>query len=195
MKQDEINKDLDSYIHVRRDKPFWKKYSAPNIKPKYNEEEMDSAIRHEIEHVKEEEHHMLKPEDKQELESMEKHVEEVNEEEKEAVEEIDEKEKEAVEEIGEERREAIDKADVEREGVLKKFFKKLNFSDEKDNESQVVQMSDNPEITMDDTELRELLHGLHNWIIQLPADKLEQFKNSKEFELYTKYLRKHNLIK
>lgn len=174
MKQDEINKDLDSYIHTRKDKPFWKVYGRNhNIKPKYKEEEMDSAIRHEIEHVQQEEHHTLKPEDKHELESMEKHVEEINETESEFVEEKDE----------------------EREGVLAKFFKKLNFSKEEDDEPKTVQMGNNPEITMDDTEVRELLHGLHNWIIQLPADKLEKFKNSREFELYTKYLRKHNLIK
>ena len=84
--------------------------------------------------------------------------------------------------------------DEEREGVMKKFFKKLNFSDEEE-KVQKVHMSNNPDIDMSDEETRELLHGLHNWIIQLPADKLERFKNSKEFELYTKYLRKHNLIK
>jgi hypothetical protein len=174
MKQDEINKDLGSYIGERKSKPFWKIYGKNHqIKPKYKEEEMESAIKHEIEHVEQEEHHTLKPETKHELESMEKHVEEINE----------------SEEVFEE------KADEEREGVLKKFFKKLNFSKEEEDEPQTVQMSNNPEITMDDEEMRELLHGLHNWIIQLPADKLERFKTSKEFELYTKYLRKHNLIK
>jgi len=177
MKQDEINKDLNSYIGERKSKPFWKNYGGNHkVKPKYSDEEMGSAIKHEIEHVKEEEQHTLKPHDKQELESMEKHVEQINE----------------TEEVYEEK---IDEGNEEREGVLKKFFKKLNFSKEKDNEPQTVHMSDNPEITMDDEETRELLHGLHNWIIQLPADKLEKFKNSREFELYTKYLRKHNLIK
>ena len=176
MKQDEINKDLGSYINERKSKPFWKVGSSgPKIKPKYAEEEMDSAIKHEIEHVKAEEQHTLTAEDKKELETIEEKVEAINEEEKEFVEEKDE----------------------EREGVLKKFFKKLNFSkeDTEEKEYQPAEMSDNPEIQMSDEELRELLHGLHNWIIQLPADKLERFKNSKEFELYTKYLRKHNLIK
>jgi hypothetical protein len=173
MKQEDINKDLDSYLSERKGRPFWKVYGRNHmVKPKYKEEVMDSAIRHEIEHVREEEHH-LKPEDKQELESMEEKVEEIN------------KEEEAF----------VEEADEDREGVLKKFFKKLNFSKGEDNEPKVVQMSDNPEIIMNDDEVRELLHGLHNWIIQLPADKLEKFKNSKEFELYTKYLRKHNLIK
>jgi hypothetical protein len=177
MKQEEINKDLGSYIHERKDRPFWKKHSDPKIKPKLKEDEMESAIKEEIEHVKTEEQHTLTQQDKHELESMEKHVEEINE----------------AEQVYEE------KADVEREGVLKKFFKKLNFSDKKEKneekEYEPAVMSNNPEITMDDEETRELLHGLHNWIIQLPADKLEQFKNSKEFELYTKYLRKHSLIK
>lgn len=185
MKQDEINKDLDSYIHTRKDRPFWTRYGRSHkVKPKYSEEEMESAIKHEIDHVKEEEHHTLKPEDKKEFESMEKQVEKIN-----------EAEEEVVEKLADDREEVIERADEEREGVLKKFFKKLNFSKDEDDEHQTVQMSDNPDITMDDTELRELLHGLHNWIIQLPADKLEHFKNSKEFEMYTKYLRKHNLIK
>jgi hypothetical protein len=188
MKQEEINKDLDSYIHERKDKPFWKRNSAQKIKPKLSEEDMDGAIKHEIEHVKEEEEHTLKPEDRHELEHMEKHVEKINDEEGEATERLNEKKEEVVE-----------KADEEREGVLNKFFKKLNFSDKKEKKEEKAYepavMSNNPEITMDDEETRELLHGLHNWIIQLPADKLEKFKNSREFELYTKYLRKHNLIK
>jgi len=177
MKQDEINQDLGSYISERKEKPFWKKYTAPKIKPKFKEEEMDNAIKHEIEHVTADEEQIIRPEDKHELEIMEKQVETINEVEEKVIEDINE----------------------EREGVLKKFFKKLNFSDKsedvQDDDSEHVEMSDNPEITMDDEEMRELLHGLHNWIIQLPADKLEQFKDSKEFELYTKYLRKHNLIK
>jgi hypothetical protein len=88
--------------------------------------------------------------------------------------------------------------EAKQENALKKFFKKLNFSEEKEDEGKgyvEASMSNNPDIEMNDEEMRELLHGLHNWIIQLPADKLERFKNSKEFELYTKYLRKHNLIK
>jgi small-conductance mechanosensitive channel len=173
MRQEEINKDLGSYIHTRKDKSFWKKYTTTKIKPKFKkEEEMQSAIRHEIEHVMEEEHN-LKPEDKHELESM-----------KEQVEELDRVEQKVIEDI-----------DEEREGILRKFFKKLNFSKEDDDEPKILHMSDNPEIVMDEDEMRELLHGLHNWIIQLPADKLEKFKTSREFELYTKYLRKHNLIK
>lgn len=175
MKQDDINKDLGSYISERKSKPFWKVYGRSHtVKPKYKEEEMDSAIKHEIEHVQKEEQHTLTHEDKQELEGMEKHVEEINE----VQEEFEEK------------------ADEEREGVLKKFFKKLNFSkSEEEKEYEPAVMSDNPDIEMNEEEVRALLHGLHNWIIQLPADKLEHFKNSKEFELYTKYLRKHNLIK
>lgn len=178
MKQNEINKDLGHYIHERKDKPFWKTAILSNkIKPKLKEEEMESAIKHEIEHVKAEEQHTLKPEDRHEFEEMEQTVKEVN-------------------KVEEEFTEETDKV---REGVLKKFFKKLNFSKSKDDEDEKsyepAVMADNPDVEMSEEELRELLHGLHNWIIQLPADKLEHFKNSKEFELYTKYLRKHNLIR
>jgi hypothetical protein len=181
MKQDEINKDLGSYLKERKDKPFWKTSTALKIKPK-RDEEIDAAVTEEIKHdfekVATEEEKELAPEDKKELETMESQIEEV--------EKVEQHVEEGIEE--------------ERENVLHKFFKKLNFSDKKkeQDEEQMhegVEMSDNPEITMDDEELREVLHGLHDWIIQLPADKLEHFKNSKEFELYTKYLRKHNLIK
>jgi len=174
MSQEDINKDLGSYIKERKDKPFWKKYDVKKIHPKNDDEEMDVAIKEELkndfEHTAEEEEKHIAPKDKKDLEEMEEHIAELHEEEK----HIEQKQ----------------------EGSLKKFFKKLNFSEKNEKEEhEGVQMSNNPEITMDDEEMRELLHGLHNWIIQLPADKLERFKNSREFELYTKYLRKHNLIK
>jgi hypothetical protein len=175
MSQHEINRDLGAYLHERKDKPFWKKYDVKNIHPKHNEEEIDAAVKQELrkdfEHIGAEEEKHISPKDKKELESMEEKITEVSEEEK----YVEEKQ----------------------EGTLKKFFKKLNFSDDKEEEKayEPAVMSNNPDVEMSDEETRELLHGLHNWIIQLPADKLERFKNSKEFELYTKYLRKHNLIK
>jgi len=172
MSQDEINKDLGSYLHERKDKPFWKKYNAINIKPR-SDEDIDVAIKHDIEQVAEKEEAKIAPEDKQELESMEGQIAEVDKIEKTVEKDIEQ----------------------EHENVLQKFFKKLNRPEQPEKPYEDAVMSDNPDITMDDEEMRQLLHGLHNWIIQLPADKLERFKNSKEFELYTKYLRKHNLIK
>lgn len=175
MSQDEINKDLGSYLHERKDKPFWKKYDVKKIHPKHREEEMDAAIKqelkHDFEHAASVEEKHITPEDKKDLEEME-------------------------EKIVEAHKEEIH-AEEKQENALHKFFKKLNFSDEKEEGKGYTDasMSNNPDIEMNEEEMRELLHGLHNWIIQLPADKLERFKNSKEFELYTKYLRKHNLIK
>ena len=176
MSQEDINKDLGSYIKERKDKPFWKKYDVKKIHPNHHEEEMDVAIQQELkrdfEHAGEKEEKHIALEDKKELESMEQEITENVEEEK----YVEEKQ----------------------ENTLKKFFKKLNFGDKKEEEERTYEpavMSNNPDVEMSDEEVRELLHGLHNWIIQLPADKLERFKNSKEFELYTKYLRKHNLIK
>ena len=175
MSQEDINKDLGSYLHERKDKPFWKKVDIKKIYPKHDEEEMDVAIQQELkrdfENKAEEEEKHISPDDKKELHALEEKVAEVAEEEK----HVEEKQ----------------------ENALKKFFKKLNFSEEKVEGKgyEDAEMSNNPDIEMNDEEMRELLHGLHNWIIQLPADKLERFKNSKEFELYTKYLRKHNLIK
>jgi hypothetical protein len=128
-------------------------------------------LKHDFEQAGEKEEKYITLEDKKELEGMEEKIEEVHEEEK----DVDEKQ----------------------ENVLKRFFKKLNFSESKEEEKgyEDASMSNNPDIEMNEEEMRELLHGLYNWIIQLPSDKLEKFKTSKEFELYTKYLRKHNLIK
>jgi hypothetical protein len=172
MSQGDINKDLGSYIKERKDKPFWKKYTVKKIHSKHSDEEMNEAIQEELKHdferVAEKEEKHFAPENKKELEAMEENIRD---------DDIEEK-----------------RIEAKKENTLGKFFKKLNFP-KSEKKHEKMQMSDNPEIIMDDEELRELLHGLHNWIIQLPADKLERFKNSKEFERYTKYLRKHNLIK
>jgi hypothetical protein len=174
MSQQDINKDLGSYLSERKGKPFWKKYSQVKIKPKHDEEieaAVKEELKHDFEHVGEVEEEKISPSDKKDLHEIEEQI-------------VEEREEEKI-------------IEEKQEGTLKKFFKKLNFSDKKSEEKEYEDavMSNNPEITMDDEEMRELLHGLHNWIIQLPSDKLERFKNSREFELYTKYLRKHNLIK
>ncbi|MGV8086383.1 MAG: hypothetical protein ACP5N1_02010 [Candidatus Woesearchaeota archaeon] len=176
MAQEEINKDLNSYIKERKAKSFWKKFT-PKLKSKKSEEEIqakiDAELKKDIERVAEKEENKIPAEDKAELVESEHKIETIN-------------------EVEEEVEETIER---EHENALKKFFKKLNFSKNK-NKDEVIVIDDNGyEIKPDDEELKELLHGLHSWIIQLPENKLEEFKNSKEFELYTKYLRKHNLIK
>jgi|GEM_PF-1683483 len=220
MRQDEINKDLGSYLHDKKDKPFWKKSNAPKIKP-HHEFDDEVIVRHEVDRtevhtdgkaptsVHHEAHEAIHHEPAAHHEEVAHHIQNVVHETKPvhdhkvlmeeehhkdskvaSVPEDDDKTKIKVEDVEEKPKE---------ESGLKKLFKKLSFSkDDDDDEPRQIghmEMSDNPEITMDDEELRELLHGLHNWIIQLPSDKLERFKTSKEFEMYTKYLRKHNLIK
>jgi hypothetical protein len=48
MSQEDINKDLGSYLHERKDKPFWKKVDIKKIHPKHHDEEMDAAIQQEL---------------------------------------------------------------------------------------------------------------------------------------------------
>jgi len=217
MRQDEINRDLGSYLHERKDKPlFGRKSSTMNIKPRHEFDD-EVIVRHEIEResvhadekapaaVHQQSHETMQHHDGSAFHHVDNvahetrpshylHDTSVNE-------HIQHKESttQPIEESDETKIKVEDVDKPEEGGALKKFFKKLSFSkdDEDEGSHQIghMDMSDNPEITMDDEELRELLHGLHNWIIQLPSDKLERFKTSREFELYTKYLRKHNLIK
>jgi hypothetical protein len=43
--------------------------------------------------------------------------------------------------------------------------------------------------------MKDFLKNMHTWITQLPPETLKEFKESKDFELYTKVLKKYNLIK
>lgn len=224
MRQNDINNDLGSYLHAKKDKPFWKKDTI-KIKPRHEFDD-EVVVRHEIERAELHKddskpvathhdtlgttsHHELKPNAVRNVESHHEDVTPQHENTQAHHETVEIHHdikpivhKTVLEPKVEEYNDIQTKITVDEpkeEGGLKKFFKKLSFSkdEEDDGPRQIghMEMSDNPEITMDDEELRELLHGLHNWIIQLPSDKLERFKTSKEFELYTKYLRKHNLIK
>jgi hypothetical protein len=183
MRQTDINTDLNSYLHERKNKPFWQKFK-PKIKPR-KDIDVDAELRKDIEKIATSEN--ITPEDKHELESMEQKIDEVNKVEIQVEHDIEE----------------------EHESLLRKFFKKLNFSRKnspsKDEDVDLEDITpvknidiiseEHDEVVMSDAELREMLHGLHDWIAQLPPDKLEEFKQSKDFELYTKYLRKHNLIR
>ena len=164
MHQEDINKDLGHYIHERKDRPVWSRMFGKGPRPK---EEVKEELREDIMEKAEEADKQIAPEDKQELEHMEGEIEEAHEEE----EEIEER----------------------REGVLKKFFKKLNFSknepEDDEPEEEAVQSNAN------DEEMKEFLKNMHTWITQLPPETLKEFKESKDFELYTKVLKKYNLIK
>jgi hypothetical protein len=191
MRQSDINTDLGSYLHERKSKPFWKKYTQVKIKPR-TEEEIEVAVKEELKHDLEREAAQVESK----IPHVHRHALEVEEAKVEEAEEVENAvhktvDKTAEKAASEDAQEVVETVEKEHDNALHKFFKKLNFS-KKDPD---FELENNPEISMDDAELRELLHGLHNWIIQLPSDKLEKFKNSREFELYTKYLRKHNLIK
>ncbi len=174
MAQEEINKDLNSYIKERKSKSFWKRLT-PKFKRKQSEEEIqakiDAELKTDIERIADKEEKKIPAEDKAELIESEHKIEAIN--------KVEEQVEEAIE--------------VEHEHALKKFFKKLNFS--KKNKSLNEEFDGKAEIVSEDEEFREVLRNIHHWILQLPEDKLMAFKNSKDFELYTKYLRKYNLIK
>ena len=168
MHQDDINKDLNHYLHERKDKHFWQKFTGA---PKPSDQ-VQEALKEDIEKKAETEEAKIEPEDKKELEQMEEKIEQTHEEE----EEVQEKQ----------------------EGLLKKFFKKLNFSKKDDFEDE-EEPDDEPKeehvIVEDDEELRDFLKMNHGWITKLDSDTLKEFKESKDFELYTKVLKKYGLIK
>lgn len=174
MSQEDINDDLGHYIKEKNKKePFWKKF-----KPKHkSKEDVEEDIKVIIENAEEKEN--ITPEDKKELEEMEHKIEEVNEVEERVEEEIDD----------------------EREGILQRFFKKLNFGkNNKDkNEHNIGYLNEKDdseeEVTAEDKEMKEFLKSMHSWITKLEPEVQKEFKNSKDFEKYTEMLRKHGLIK
>jgi len=174
MSQEDINDDLGHYIKEKNKKePFWKKF-----KTKHNpKEDVEEEIKEELENAEKNED--IAPEDKKELEEMEHKIEEVNEVEERVEEEIDD----------------------EREGILQRFFKKLNFGkkngvDEHDI-SYLNEKEDSEEnnVTVDDEEMKEFLKSMHSWITKLDPETQKEFKNSEDFEKYTEMLRKYELIK
>ena len=196
MAQEDINKDLGTYIAERKTSKFWNRFK--------NRPRPQTVIREELKEdiQKQAEMENIAPQDKQELEAMEEKIEEVNKVEIQVEHDIE----------------------IEHESLLQKFFKKLHISradsdditsediniehvgpanasenagEEKDEEHIDIYTENEPhvELSSDEEELREVVHGLNAWISELPPEKLAEFKASKDFELYTNYLRKHNLIR
>jgi hypothetical protein len=168
MHQDEINKDLKHYIHEKKDKPFWNRFK--------HRDQVKEELKEDVEKKAEEEEAKIPPEDKKDLEQMEEKIEQEH--------------------------EAEEHIEIERQGVLKKFFKKLNFSgkkndleDEDPEDELQEEHKEHHVVVEDDEELKEFLKMNHTWITQLEPETLKEFKHSKDFELYTKMLKKYNLIK
>ncbi|HIH31439.1 TPA: hypothetical protein HA235_01905 [Candidatus Woesearchaeota archaeon] len=166
MHQDDINKDLGHYIKEKhKSTPFWKKVFKERSKQEVQEE-----IKEEL--MEAEQNEDIHPEDKKELEEIEHKIEEVN------------KVEDDVEE----------KISIEREGLLKRFFKKLNFSEKNDAEEYEEDETEEHGSTTDE-EMKEFLKTMHTWITKLDPETQKEFKRSKDFELYTAMLKKHDLIK
>ena len=188
MHQNDINKDLGNYLHERKKSDsVWHKLFGSSPRPK---EEVEEDIKKDLEESSKDENLALQ--DKVELEKMEEKIVEVN--------------------------KVEDDVEEEHEGLLKRFFKKLRFSrknsevrDEEDIDSEDVSEDEQEQSkessdeepkeqaihhhTGSEEEMREFLKNLHHWITQLPPEKLSEFKHSKDFELYTKVLKKYDLIK
>jgi hypothetical protein len=176
MSQEDINQDLGHYIKEKHKKvPFWKKFKSKLS----SKEDIQEDIKHELE--AEEKTEDITPEDKEELEEMEDKIVEVNNVQNEVEEELDEK----------------------REGLLNRFFKKLNFGkkehesgyEEDEDDSKEHDEHEESADEISDEEMKQFLKNMHSWITQLSSEKQQEFKESKDFELYTKVLKKHNLIK
>lgn len=165
MSQDDINKDLGHYIKVKHKK-------EPFWKKFESHPKVEDKIKEDLEHAEEDEN--IAPEDKKEMEEMEHKIEEVD--------EMEEK--------------VQDEFDNEREGLLKRFFKKLNFGSKKSGGSdEYVEAEETQDAVPDDEEMKEFLRTMHTWITKLDPETQKEFKESKDFEIYTGMLKKYNLIK
>ncbi len=186
-KQIEINNDLKHYIHEKKKaEPFWKKVF--NLKSR-SKEAVQEDIKEDLEKKAAVENAQISKEDQKEFQEMESKIEEVN----------------KVEE------EVMEKIEVEHESLLRKFFKKLNFSkkskadilDEEEieefaqtHEKKKDELITKVEISeLDDDEVKEFLKKTHDWLLELPPERLAEIKETKEFDTYKKLLKKHNLIK
>ena len=183
MHQQEINNDLKSYINDRKkSKPFWQRVfrNSPRSKTEVQEE-----IKEDLEEKAAAEENALAEDDKKELHEMEAKIEEVN--------TVEERVEEEIEE--------------EHEGVLKRFFKKLHHAkpndsatadavedDANDAEDESI-AEETPAVEISEEEIKTLLKNMHDWILELPPEKLQEFKRSEDFELYTKALKHYKLIK
>ena len=125
-----------------------------------------------------------------------------------------------IEEVDKVERDVEEKIEEEHEGVLKRFFKRLRSSktkeepDEEDISDDTTEDKtnhdlhenvDHPETSpseaeqndtpVSEEEMKTMLKNIHEWIIQLPPEKLQEFKRSEDFKLYTRVLRQHKLIR
>ncbi len=176
-------------MHQEKNKkpPFWSKMFKSRPKAKIQED-----IKEDLEKAEAKED--ISIQDKQELESMEEKLETVN--------KVEEKVEESI--------------DKEREGILKRFFKKLNFGTTPKEDHDVSYMAEHehttakeeehheaheeketvaPQTHITEDETRETLKRLHTWVVQLPPEKLEEFKKANDFKKYTTLLKKYQLIK
>jgi predicted nucleic acid-binding Zn-ribbon protein len=136
-----------------------------------HKQKVEPSAKEDIERIAEAEESKIPEKDNKELESMEEEIDAAHDE------EIDAEEKQ--------------------EGVLKRFFKKLNFGKKEHAEPEEEHAEEEEEIEqgIPDEEMKEFLKKVHGLITQLPPETLREFKNSPDFELYTKVLKHHNLIK
>jgi hypothetical protein len=163
---DDFNKDMEHYLHERK--------KGDGIMEKvfhrhpHSVNEVHEEIKHDLEEAEVKED--LEPEEKQDLEDMEEDIEDTH------------KEEVAVEK--------------KQEGLLGRFFKKLNFKKSREeHEEELEETLVKEELSLSEEEMKEFLKGLHHWLTQLPSDVQRHFKASEDFKRYTKLLKKYDLIK
>ena len=125
----------------------------------------------------------LSPEEMARLRGMEDEIEETEK-------EIIDKEEE-IKGIRDEEAELIE----EREGMLKKFFGKINIFKRTPMETVELPAEDYEQEPVLDEDVIEVLKIMHKWLEQLPPSKKRSFKASKDFQKYKEVLDKYGLIK
>ena len=103
---------------------------------------------------------------------------------------IMEKEEE-IKEIRDEEAELIE----EREGLLKRFFRKINVFKRRPMETVEIPAEEIEEESVLDEDVIDVLKVMHKWLEQLTPSKRRSFKASKDFQMYKAVLEKYGLIK
>jgi hypothetical protein len=198
----DFNKEIGSYIGRRRSRerkgfrikfhvPEKKKYEqVPDMAPgevrvEYNQPgflgRLFSFRRGLIKETEQTED--LSPEEMAKLRSMEDDIED-------AEKKIVEKEEE-VKEIKEEEAVLVE----EREGLLTKFFGRINIFKRRPMEAAEVSVDEVEKEPAIDPEVVEVLKIMHKWLNELPPGKKRSFKASNDFKKYKEVLEKHGLVK
>ncbi|MCF7871689.1 hypothetical protein K9L97_01525 [Candidatus Woesearchaeota archaeon] len=92
---------------------------------------------------------------------------------------------------------AEDAMELEREGIFKRFLKLLRLggrSDFPEEEEVLESVAEQKALELEES-FKDTVKMLHKWLEMLPAEKMDQFKRSDDFQRYKEVLKKLGMIK